>query len=265
MILATHGILASGGGGIALDVDVEAFLTATGITDNTQKQALNTFVTTVKTCGVWAKMKAIYPFIGGSAFTHKFNLKDPRDLDVAYRLQFINGWTHSSTGALPNGVDAYADTKLVPLSVFTNLNDVGVSNYQVNSFSGYQEGCYDSVGRFLYGASTTNIDVRLNADTSTPFTVGYSSDGKGLFTVTKQSSTLLELYRNGSLATSVNRGTSSVNASVMMGARNNSGTPNGFFSVEKRFTAFHTGLTSSEASCFYSAVNAMQVTLGRNV
>lgn len=247
------------------DPDALAFITATGIIDSTKKSAINTLVLNLKSCGVWIKMKAIYPFIGGSAFTHKFNLKDPRDLDVAYRLQFINGWTHSATGALPNGIDAYADTKLVPLSVFTNQNDVGVSNYQVNSFSGYQEGCYDSVSRFLYGASTTDIDVRLNADTSTPFTIGYSSNGKGLFTVTKQSSTLLELYKNGSFATSVNRGTSSVNASVMMGARNNSGTPNSFFSVEKRFTAFHTGLTSSEASCFYSAVNAMQVTLGRNV
>ena len=31
-------------------------------------------------------MKAIYPFVGGTATTHKFNLKDPADINAAFRL-----------------------------------------------------------------------------------------------------------------------------------------------------------------------------------
>jgi hypothetical protein len=43
----------------------------------------------------------------------KFNLVNPVDSDAAFRLVFNGGWTHSSTGALPNGTNGYADTKLL--------------------------------------------------------------------------------------------------------------------------------------------------------
>ena len=56
-------------------------------------------------------MKALYPFVGGTATSHKFNLKDPRDLDAAFRLQFNGGWTHNSNGVTPNGTNGYADNK----------------------------------------------------------------------------------------------------------------------------------------------------------
>jgi hypothetical protein len=37
--------------------------------------------------GIWRKTHAIYPLLGGTASAHKFNLKDPRDLNAAYRLK----------------------------------------------------------------------------------------------------------------------------------------------------------------------------------
>ena len=105
-------VQSSGGGGI--DADAQAFITAASITDNTQNSAINTLVTQLKTYGIWTKLKAVYPFVGGTASAHKFNLKDPRDLDVAYRLTFGGGWTHSSTGAQPNGTNGYANTFFIP-------------------------------------------------------------------------------------------------------------------------------------------------------
>ena len=98
--------------GLTTDADAQAFITAAAITDATQKSAIDTLVTGLKTDGIWTKMKAIYPFVGGTATTHKYNLKDPRDLDAAFRLVFNGGWTHSSTGALPNGTNGYANTNL---------------------------------------------------------------------------------------------------------------------------------------------------------
>ncbi len=58
---------------IISDTDVLAFITATSITDATQQTAINTLVTDLKTANIWTKMKALYPFIGGTATTHKFN------------------------------------------------------------------------------------------------------------------------------------------------------------------------------------------------
>ena len=67
-------------------------------------------------------MKAIYPFVGGSAASHKFNLKDPRDLDAAFRLAFNGGWTHASTGAKPNGSNGWANTYFNPSLNLTTSN-----------------------------------------------------------------------------------------------------------------------------------------------
>ena len=77
-----------------LDPDAESFLTAAAITDPIISGAINTLVVQMKADNIWTKMKAIYPFVGGTASTHKWNLKDPRDLDAAFRLQFFGGWTH---------------------------------------------------------------------------------------------------------------------------------------------------------------------------
>ena len=92
----------SAGGGCAYDADVCAFLTATGITDTTIGGALNVLVGNLKTSGIWTACEAIYPFVGGTARSNQYNLKDPRDLDAAYRLSFNGYWTFSSQGANAN-------------------------------------------------------------------------------------------------------------------------------------------------------------------
>jgi hypothetical protein len=97
---------------VSLDSDAQAFLTAAGITDPIISGAIDTLVVDLKAANIWSKMKAIYPMVGGSSSTHKWNLKDPRDLDAAFRLAFYGGWTHNSNGATPNGVNGYADTKI---------------------------------------------------------------------------------------------------------------------------------------------------------
>ena len=73
MILANHGIIASSGG-VTFDTDAQAFITAASISDSTQQTAINTLVTDLKTYNIWSKMKALYPMVGGSASTHKWNL-----------------------------------------------------------------------------------------------------------------------------------------------------------------------------------------------
>jgi len=112
----------------SIDPDCAAFLTATGITDPTISGAVCTLVTSMKANGTWAKCSAIYPMVGGTATTHKFNLKNPADTNAAFRLSFVGGWTHSANGALPNGTNAYADTFLIP-SVSLSLNSIHGSVY----------------------------------------------------------------------------------------------------------------------------------------
>lgn len=121
--------VSGGGGGSPTDADAIAFLSAAGITDPTISLAVDAFVISLKSYSLWSKMIALYPFVGGSASSHKYNLKDPRDLDAAFRLTFSGGWTHNSGGATPNGTTGYADTHLNALSnIPITGHSIGVYN-----------------------------------------------------------------------------------------------------------------------------------------
>jgi hypothetical protein len=60
---------------------------------------------------------AYQPVLGSQQATiasqMKYNLKDARDLDAAFRLTWSGGWTYSATGATPNGTNGYANTNLL--------------------------------------------------------------------------------------------------------------------------------------------------------
>lgn len=102
----------------AQDHDALAFINAAGLTSSTHINAVHKLVRDLKANKFWDKLWVIYPFVGGNANAHKFNLKDPRDANSAFRIQFNGGWTHSATGALPNGSNAWANTFYNP-STFT--------------------------------------------------------------------------------------------------------------------------------------------------
>jgi hypothetical protein len=120
-----YGLLSLAGkvAGSSYDADAQAFFTAAGITDTTQKSAVNQLVLDLKSYSIWTKMKALYPFVGGAATPHSYNLKNTSQ----YQITWNGGWTHSSTGALPNGTNAYANTGFNPSTVLSSTNgNIGV-------------------------------------------------------------------------------------------------------------------------------------------
>jgi hypothetical protein len=97
-------------------------------------------------------MKALYPFVGGTAETHKFNLINPLDTNAAFRLAFNGGWTHDSNGVTPNGTNGYANTFLIPYQVL-NQNSTHLSIFSSTEIeeSGIDMGCREGggvLGRF---------------------------------------------------------------------------------------------------------------------
>ena len=123
----------------AWDSDTQAYLDASGL-DESFAPALDGLVLGLKAAGLWAKMTAVYPFIGGTADLHKWNLIDPRDADDAFRLTYRDGPTTSHSGALgyrPNeqgqgnqGTSGgYADTHLVPSARLLDVNSTHVAHY----------------------------------------------------------------------------------------------------------------------------------------
>jgi hypothetical protein len=253
----------------ATDADADAFISAAGITDSTQKSAIQTLVTDLKTYGIWTKMKAIYPFVGGTSTTHKWNLKDPQDTDAAFRLTFSGGWTHSSNGALPNGTNGYADTYL-NINTILGLNSTSFHYYsRTSGYSATIMGCNDSsvatilTPKFSAGA---NQDYSVINCSTSGITNTAASSTQGLLSVNRNASNSFKGYRNGSSYYTQNTNSSAKPSfNAFIGARNVSGSPDQYSNLEGAFSAIGDGLTDTEVSNLYTAVQAFQTTLGRNV
>ena len=250
------------------DVDAQAFITAASITDATQQSAINTLVTDLKGYGVWTKMKAIYPFVGGTASQHKWNLKDPRDLDAAFRLVFNGGWTHSSTGALPNGTNAYADTKLIPNTTLS-LNSTHISGYLRTTLTvsapilSAENAINYTNGLYIWPKQTSIAwSVRLNDNTSQ---IGGSptDDIRGFHIANRTASNEKKYRINTTQKFSVTTASTALNASSIYIAksRNNAN----YFNNQIAFISIGEGLSDAESNNYYTALQAFQTTLGRQV
>jgi len=256
-------------GGTA-DSDALAFISAASITDTTQKSAINTLVKDLKTYGIWSKMKAIYPFVGGTASAHKFNLKDPRDLDAAFRLTFSGGWTHSSTGALPNGTTGYAETYFNPTTGYSVNNSAHISFYSRTNSSEAGDndmGCYD-VNNLIISTrrSDQSNNTFLYANTLSGGIGFVDSNSLGLY-VSNRINNQANGFKNG-----ISKGSNTVadnarnNRNVVIGANNAIGfNITAYSSRQSAFASIGDGLTDTEAANFYTAVQAYQTTLSRNV
>ena len=255
------------------DADANAFIAAAAITDTTQKAAIDKLVVDLKGYGIWTKMKAIYPFIGGTAAQHKFNLRSPLDTDAAFRLVFNGGWTHSSTGALPNGTNAYADTKLNTLSNLTKTsahistylrnNPTATNSYDIgNSSDGF--GNFDTtliISR--YGSNTAYFQM---AETFSAAGSIASTDSIGFWNNTTNGSVTKRFFKNGSLIKTADAATGTfANNALYFAACNTNNVANFFSNKQTAFGSIGDGLTDTEAANYYTAVQTFQTTLGRNV
>jgi hypothetical protein len=248
------------------DADAQTFITSAQITDTTQQLAINTLVKDLKTYNLWDKMLALYPFVGGTAFSHKFNLKDPRDVDAAYRLTFSTGWTHSSLGANPNGVNAYADTKLVPLTAFSN-NNISLGYYTRNivspstemgsANSGFFNGVYliVNVNNVSYNRVASNTVQTFSSIGTTP----------GFYYLTRITSQQFRYYRNNSLLATANINESGRTPNSMWIGGVNYGVSAEYGGGQCSFSYISIGLTDAELTNLYNAVQTFQTTLSRQV
>jgi len=258
--------------GNATSTEAAAFITATGITDSTQISAIRELVNNLIGYGLWSKMKAIYPFVGGTATTHKYNLKDPQDTDAAFRIIFYGSWVHNSNGINPNGTNTYADTNLI---VSSNLsqNDTHLSYYsRTNSSGTYVE---------IAAEPTTNKRISLHVSYSGQIisdSYNYSTgrisyanpNSTGLYIGSRISATDHKIYKNGFMVGLKNTGASGsiadVSAPVIIGALKTGATIANFFTNRVcSLASIGSGLSKCDAYYLYKMVQLYQTTLGRQV
>lgn len=248
---------------VVQDPIITNFLSATSISDATIISALTKLVYDLRVNNLLSKFTAVYPFVGGTATTHKFNLLNPADTNAAYRLVFSGGWTHSSLGVKPNGTNASADTFLAP-NVF-GQNNIHASVY---IFSNLIQGLSVDLaagGNFYFSADYVGGGLGLicninNTGTKSVSTVGAALSG--FYVATRLSSTERVVYKNGNLLDTFTA-TSNTPTSTSIKLANNSGaewSPRG-----QSFTSFGTALTSGESLLLNTIVSDFQQTLGRRL
>jgi hypothetical protein len=259
----------SGGGGF--DADAQAFFDATGITDTTQKNAVNQLVVDLKSYSLWTKMQAIYPMVGGTETTHKFNLKDPRDLDAAFRLTYSAfGLSHDANGITPDGSNGIANTYFNPVSQGSSKTNLHLSFYcnQTIVFSGGTKcaiGYVPASNQIGFGTFTSG--TRLGGFIAGGTIAGSgTTPSSGFYTIATNGSTdTTTLYANGSVVSATGNASGSFSNDVVAIFASHVATPQFLWNKRACFASIGLGLSSTDATNFYTAVQAFNTTLGRQV
>jgi hypothetical protein len=240
----------------------------------TRVDALNNLVWGLVGMGLWDKCQAIYPFLGGTtADAQKWNLKDVRDVDAAFRVTFTGSWTFAETGVKTTTASTanYARTYYTPSTNATS-NSVHLSVYIRNQYTG--SGCVIGgtnsssaiAPAIQIFASTTLSGTTVQARNSSDF-ITYGTSSAGFYAGNRNTSSSQQAYYNGvqraiSAATSLALTTSELTISC----RNNGG-----FVMEQptnseiAFATIGTSLTAFEQRVMYQLIQTYQTSLGRQV
>jgi hypothetical protein len=248
------------------DPDALAFFArvtaAGGSLTTTEKAAVTTLVTDLKGYGIWTAMKAIYPMVGASAAACAQNLKSS-----SFTGTFTSGWTFASTGVTPNGTSAYFNT-----SYIESVNSIS-NNLHISAYSRTQK----DAGTTIIGAiDTTNIAyTQINTrESNTCFwacqniissssTANLSSLGFFVSNKTSANSPVVFIRNTKSTATTLSGNLLTI--PYFIGARNFNGSAASFTNEQCAFASIGDGLTDTQAGNFYTAVQAFQTTLSRQV
>lgn len=273
LVLGGSGINIAGGGGF--DPDAQAAITAIGA-DATIGGYLNQLVLDLKGQGnttngtdVWSKCYAIYPFSPTDVSTitsdsTKWNIKDPRDLDAAFRIT----WNNTPVFSIANGVaqngsnNAYGQTYFIESANMTagnngltvNITDVPASGnyYSVGAITGGVIYAQRHAFNASWGMYSAGVII------STLFTTGIGTNSR-------RSATDYEIYRAGvSVGTNATSASTQTTQEIFILALNTAVTAINFFNDGAiGFVAIHDGLTDNEAKDIYDAITAWNTSIGR--
>lgn len=259
--LTARTVVASG-----FDPDAQAFFTAANITDATQRDAVNALAIGKKANGTWNKYQAIYPFVGGTALQHSFNLKNPAEFQITWGGSVV----HNSSGVVGNATDAYGNTGFVP-SISSTIGNNHLSLYSVidrASSNGIDMGVLTNSPDSEWGFSLKDGPVMypMLVGGVASFPSATNTDTRGWFVVSRNDTITVQAYKNG---TQVLNGTQAQtilpNEPVALLAQRVSSGWSRHADITLALATIGANLTASEITADYTTVQAYQTTLGRQV
>jgi hypothetical protein len=237
------------------DADAQDFFTRAGITDATQKSAVNTLVLDLKAASIWTPMKAIYPFVGGTSSAHSHNLKSS-----SYQITWSGTVTHDSNGITGNGTTGYGDTGLNASTQLTvNSSAIGIYSRTTGQDNGGEILSSDGTNTISAYARFTD-DLTYFSNAGTDFATAGNVDGRGFYVGSRDSSSQHRGFKNGAT-----RGATDTTSQGTVPNANFTVLDSVNFSARNLAFAFVSdGLSSTDVENLHAANRKFQSTLTRN-
>ena len=146
-----------------------------------------------------------------------------------------------------------------------SLNSVHISYYSRTNGNGTEIEMGAGLGDGLFiEARTSGISYyRVH---SSALLQHSDSDSRAFYVANRTASNVMNAWKNGTkLATSAGASTAKINGNLYIGATNNGGVASYPTSKQCAFASIGDGLTDTDAANFYTAVQAFQTTLGRQI
>lgn len=259
--------------GTMFEEEAQRFIDIVGLTDSTHKTAINNLVRAAKTNGWWSECVAIYPFLGGTASAHKYNIKNMYDTDDAFRLVFTGSWTHSANGIQGDGSTTHANTFVRP-STHLASGDSHVSIYSRTNvgeikvdIGGYSDASFLQAIH-IYSRYNDNFLYADHYQYTTSRISQANTDSRGFFLSTRTDSTTFKVFKNDAQFGSTNngaQGTMPSNAMYIGAGNTNTGAATNRSTRQYAFATLGYGISDALAALMYTDIQAFQTTLGRQV
>jgi len=275
-----------------INTEVINWVEATGMSNQLVWEAVDEFVSGLKTDNVWSKFDAIYPLITDSTSTAVIKDQFSKNLvnTNLYTLGYVGSSTVGYDGYTNGGVDSYINTNLNPsLSIYiTHFDREHLSFYTAQNFASTQQGHMGAhhrfemgVGTFYNGYSISTTGSSNTTYTTTgdgPFGPGAGSDTQIVTNATssgwwlssnRRQGPTSQTYVNGNLLISNDNvgsdGTTLVNTPILLGtvgwrqdAPSNFVFPFGFSTLQYSFFSIGDYLTGTDATNAYNRVQTLQ-------
>ena len=250
------------------DTYISAVLTAGGTLSGAQETAIRTFYSDLDTAGIYSKMYAMYPFLGGVAASNAIDFINPGG---GFDLTFTGTWTHSNLSGSQTApsLGNYANTSFNPttdaISVTTDFS-FGVFAAS-GSNTGYH-GLGTATANYIIVGDFSGNDGIFGGSKGFAGTPGFSVASFLTVSRTGASSWYAGFAdaANSGILTLSTTGTNTYtpfNADIWLGRVNGLESFPGGGSI--RFAFIGKGLNSTELQDLSNAMNTLQTAFSRNV
>ena len=254
-----------------LDPDVKKYKNKSGVSDGVIIPLVNTYVTELKAAGLWSKFYAIYPFLGGTASTSSFNLKDAD----SYQISWTGGMTYSTLGVDFNGTTGFGDTNFDFSALSSTIEDIHFSFCTTDANGGLANipmgvgsTAADDRIRIAFDAGTNNYyaDMWSNADVAGRVLVSGMGAPAGHYLATRYNDSAAFVYLDG-VQMALNSTTVNVSEvpsdTFYIGAANVAGVAAGFTTKTFGLATIGKYMTGTDMTSFQTITDKFLTSLGR--